>query len=73
MSQKNRHLGRNSVREEFKLKINNKKKISEIKKLETEIKKMKKLKTETIEHKSSKLLGGLNMVKGTTIEEIKEI
>ena len=34
---------------------------------------MKKLKTETIEHKSSKLLGGLNMVKGTAIEEIKEI
>ena len=34
---------------------------------------MEGLKIETIEYKSSKLLGDLNMEKGIEIEEIKEI
>ena len=58
----------NSIREEIKLR-----KISEIERLETDIKKMKKSKTEMIRDKSFKLLDDLNMEKGLEIESIKKI
>ena len=41
--------------------------------MKTETKDVEGLKIETIEYKSSKLLGDLNMEKGIEIEEIKEI
>ena len=41
--------------------------------MKTETKGVEGLKKETIEYKSSKLLGDLNMEKGIEIEEIKEI
>ena len=41
--------------------------------MKTETKGVEGLKIETIEYKSSKLLGDLNMEKGIEIEEIKEI
>ena len=63
----------NSIKEKLKLEKNNKKKIDELEKLETELEEMKQLKIEMIEDKSSKLLGDLNMEKRIEIEEIKEI
>ena len=41
--------------------------------MKTETKGVEGLKIETIEYKSSKLLGDLNMEKGIETEEIKEI
>ena len=41
--------------------------------MKTETKGVEGLKIETIEYKSSKLLGDLNMERGIEIEEIKEI
>ena len=71
---KNRYLGRpNNIKEELKLRNITRKNINEIERLETEIKEMKELKIEMIEHKSSRLLEDLNMEKGIEIQEIKEI
>ena len=71
---KNRYSGRpNNIKEELKLRNITRKNINEIDRLETEIKEMKELKIEMIEHKSSRLLEDLNMEKGIEIQEIKEI
>ena len=71
---KNRYSGRpNNIKEELKLRNITRKNINEIERLETEIKEMKELKIEMIEHKSSRLLEDLNMEKGIEIQEIKEI
>ena len=63
----------NNFREELRLREITRKKMKEIQKLKGEIKEMKRLRIETLELKSSKLLGDLNLKKGFEIEEIMEI